>query len=68
MTAPFDGYLSPFPAENRRNYYKRIEVEAVIERVHVFPAPDGGERPCNPRYRRECERERTWSEGQTRGT
>ncbi|PZQ55293.1 MAG: hypothetical protein DI555_08065 [Novosphingobium pentaromativorans] len=59
------GYISPFPVEVGPNYRNRIEGAAVIERMHIMPRSDGGEETCQPRACRECERERTWKEGQT---
>ncbi|WP_278985621.1 hypothetical protein [Sphingobium yanoikuyae] len=67
MTLRPGGYVSPFPAKEQPNYALRIEGAAVIERLHNLPTSDGGTVPCNPVYCRECERERTWKEGQTRG-
>lgn len=61
------GYISPIPAEEAPNYRNRAEGQAVWERMHVWPRLDGGTEHCNPRLCRECERERTWKEGQTRG-
>lgn len=60
-------YVSPIPAEVAPNYRNRVEGQPVFERLHMWPRADGGTTPCDPRGCRECERERTWKEGQTRG-
>jgi hypothetical protein len=60
-------YISPIPAEERLSYYNRVEGGPVMERVHLWPDRDGIILPCNPALCRECERERTWKEGQTHG-
>lgn len=67
MTLRLGGYVSPLLAEDRPNYAKRIEGTAVVERLHLWPTRDGDTVQCSPVYCRECERERTWKEGQTRG-
>lgn len=61
------GYVSPIPAAVQPNYRNRIDGHAVRERLHLWPRHEGGIDPCNPGCCRECERERTWKEGQTRG-
>lgn len=58
-------YISPIPAEITPNYRNRIEGQPVMERLHLWPRPDGGVTPCDPRCCRECAREATWTEGQT---
>lgn len=63
MTAP---YISPIPAAHVPNYRNRVDGSPVVERLHMWPVNDGV-RPCDPRCCRECERERSWNEGQTRG-
>ena len=60
-------YVSPVPAVLAPNYRNRIEGQAATERLHMWPGRDGAVTPCDPRFCRECERERTWKEGQTRG-
>ena len=61
------GYVSPLPVADRPNYRKRIEGNPTTERVHLWPDREGGVVACNPAGCRECERERTWKEGQTHG-
>lgn len=61
------GYVSTYRAEVGPNYRNRVEGNAVIERMHIMLRQDGGEETCQPHVCRECERERTWSAGQTRG-
>lgn len=53
-------YVSPIPAAIQPNYYRRVDGWPKMERVHLFPRPDGGVSPCNPDCCRECERERSW--------
>jgi hypothetical protein len=60
-------YVSPIPAEEAPNYRNRVDGSPVIERQHMWPTDNGDTRACDPRCCRECERERTWKEGQTHG-
>ena len=60
-------YVSPIPAGDAPNYRKRVEGAPIVERLHMWLTPDGGRKPCDPRCCRECERERTWTMGQTHG-
>lgn len=63
------GYRSPFPKRlhdpNTRFTHEKYRRESYV--VHVFPRPDGREDICDPRFCRECNREREWKEGQTHG-
>jgi hypothetical protein len=60
-------YISTIPAEIAPNYRNRNDGQPVMERLHMWPRSDGSTTPCDPRGCRECERERTWKEGQTHG-
>lgn len=67
------GYASPIPAVMMRQPRRSVNEEPRSARVHMWPAreryPDFSDQPipCVPALCRECERERTWSAGQTRG-
>lgn len=60
-------YISPILAKEWPNYRNRVEGTPVVERLHMWPNRDDSTTPCDPRCCRECERERTWKEGQTHG-
>lgn len=56
-------YVSPIPTEERFDYRQRtVDHDPVKRRLHLWP-----QGPCNPAACRECEREATWTKGQTHG-
>ena len=67
------GYVSPIPTHTAQAARRSIHEQPRTERVHMWPSRSthygdaGLSTPCNPALCRECERERTWSAGQTRG-
>jgi hypothetical protein len=62
------GYVSPIPVEWPDDYRTRPgHVRGTPARIHMFPQANGRVVWCDPRLCRECEREKTWKEGQTHG-